>query len=277
MSSELELFDRDTSTQGSRDGAGSLEQALAEHQQRVEALLKSAGSYVKALRDWKKACQLGHMANRKKAADQATELAPGLAAPTAEAAAAWDFDVRAYLEGEAWRRELQAACAESGLRVLEEEETLISPPIIARSQPGPSRLLLGKVAWPTLHPTVTAAYLKRLNEKSAASTRVLQQFLNALYDGCKKICPGRPSARFRDLYDLYDLAPGWARENSPASFAQQIYALHRAREESRVRMTRDGKTFELEYATGDDKGKRSIFSIVSDDGRPIRYYGIWFR
>lgn len=251
----------------------SLEEALQQHEEKVDALLKGASRYVNALKNWKKACQSGHIGNRQKAAASAEELVQQLTDPTTEAVGSWTFDARNYLEGDDWRTELQAACAAIGLRVFEEEETLVSPPVIVRSQPGLGRMIWGKTGWPTLHPKVTAAHLKKLNDKSF-SAAASQQFLNALYDGCRKVSrQGDLYARFREIYDLFSFAPGWAKDNSPATFAQQIYALHRR---SEVRTTRDGKTFEIEYPAGKPKDK-DIFSVISDDGRPLRYYGIWFR
>ena len=126
-----------------------LEEALQGHEERVDALLKSAKKYEAALKGWKKACQTGHLANRQKQASLAAELAPSLVAPTVETAAGWDFDVRNYLESDAWRREVQEAAAERhSLRVQEEGDTLISSPVVLRAQPARLALQIGKAGWP---------------------------------------------------------------------------------------------------------------------------------
>ena len=170
-----------------QEGLDKLRATLREHEERVDVLIKLGKKYTSVLSNWKKACQTGHLGNRQKAAAAAEELSRQLHEPVAEAAAAWEFDPQEYLAGSEWRTELQALCmAEFGLRIFEEGELLVAPPILVRSQPGSSRLLLGKVGWPTLHPRVTATYLKRLNEKSASAS-VLQQFLNALHDAAKKV------------------------------------------------------------------------------------------
>src|SRR5579872_5847746 len=155
-----------------------LVQSLQEHEERVDALLKTANRYVGALKAWKKACQTGHMANRQKAAAQAEEMAPALAAPTAETAASWDFDVRAYLDSDEWRCELEAATEKQALRVLEDGDNLISSPVIVRAQPGRGMLRIGKINWPTIHPKVTAAELKRLRDRASAANS--QEFLESL-------------------------------------------------------------------------------------------------
>jgi hypothetical protein len=255
----------------------SLEEALQEHEERVDVLLKSAGRYVSALKAWKKACQTGHMSNRQKAAATAVELAPALAGPTAEAAEAWQFDVRAYLESREWRAELQTTVAleRFGLRVLEEGDTLISSPVVVRSQPGKSWLAIGKVNWPAIRPKVVAAELKRLRERTAAANS--QELVDSLFLACQRLnkekllADSHLFAKFRDIYDLFCLTPGWKKENPWAAFGQAIYALHR----SEIRATR-GRTFEIEYSSGKAKEK-DILTVIAEDGRPLRYYGIWFR
>ena len=59
-----------------------LEDALQEQEERVDALIKSAKKYGAALKAWKKACQTGHMANLQKHASLAKELVATLVEPT---------------------------------------------------------------------------------------------------------------------------------------------------------------------------------------------------
>lgn len=248
-----------------------LEDALQEQEERVDVLLKSAARYLGVLKAWKKACQTGHIGNRQKAATQAAEMAPALVPPTTEAAVAWEFDVRDYLESEAWRQELQAAADKHGLRLLPEGANLISSPVIVRAQSGRGILQLGKVNWPTIHPALTAAELKRLRDRTSGANS--QEFLESLYAVWnRENKEGHPVARFRDIYDLFCLTPGWKKENPPAAFGQSIYALHR----SGIRETRAGRTVEIEYSSGNAKDK-DIFTVYSEDGLTLRYYGIRFR
>jgi len=248
-----------------------LEEALLEQEQQVDALIKSAKKYTSALSAWKKSCQTGNVITLQKSSVLASELVKTLSEPVSDASSAWTFDLRTYLESGAWRDELVAACVVSGHRVIVEGDTLVSPPLIIRAQPGSGRLLLGKAAWPTLHPVPTAAYLKALSEKSAP-TSAMQQFLNFLYEAAKRLTPhGNNYATFKDIYELYSYAPGWAKENSKAAFAQQIYLLDR----SEVRATKDSKSFHLDGPTGTHK-PADLFSVIADDGNPVPYYGVWF-
>lgn len=250
----------------------SFEAALQEHEKKVDALLSAANRYVGTLKAWKKACQVGHLGNLQKAAAQAEELVNALPDTTRETRGAWDFDVRAYLESDAWRTELQALAAERhGLKILEEDGDLISSPVTVRAQPARSSLQLGKVNWQQIRPRIVAAELKRLRDRTNAANS--QEFVEALYNACVHLSTKEdPIARFRDIYDLFCLAPGYKKEVPPAAFAQQIYALHR----SDVRTTRGGRKLEIEYPTGNYKEK-DVFTVISEDARPIRYFNIYFK
>lgn len=249
-----------------------LETALQEHEEQVDLLLKEANKYVGQLKAWKKACQNGHLNNRQKAAAQAEELAKRLPGPAQETAAGWEFDARAYLEGDDWRTEVQMVAAERlGLRVLEEGDNLISSPVIVRALPGRGSLQIGKVNWPTIRPRVVAEELKRLRERMSSANS--QEFVDSLYGASERVTQeGDPVAKFRAIYDLFSLTPGWKKDNPPAAFGQAIYALHR----SEIRATRNGHSFEFVYPSGNAK-ERDVFPVIAEDGKPVRYYGIRFR
>ena len=249
-----------------------LEEALREQEEQVDTLLKAANKYVGTLKAWKKACQMGHIGNLQKAKTQAKETVPTLVEPVGEAVQNWTFDIREYLESGEWRYELQETAAEKfGLRVLEEGETLVSSPVVIRAQTGRGTLQIGKVNWPTLRPAVVAAELKRLRERAQNANS--QEFLEAMLAAATHFSKdASPFVRFIDVYNLFSITPGWKKDNPLAAFGQAIYALHR----SEVRMSRSGRKFEIEYPSGNYKEK-DVFSVIAEDGRAIRYYGIQFR
>jgi hypothetical protein len=251
-----------------------LDRALQEHEEQVDALLKSATKYVGALKAWKKACQIGHIGNLQKAATQAADLSVALPETTADTKSAWEFDIRDYLETDAWRTELQEIAGERfSLRTLlpDDDASLISSPITVHALPTRSMLALGKVNWPSIRPKIVAAELKRLRDRTAGANS--QEFVEGLYGACVQLSSkGDPHAKFRDIYDLFCLTPGYKKENPSAAFGQQLYALHR----SDVRTTRGGRKFEIEYATGNYKEK-DVFTVLAEDGRPIRYFNIFFK
>lgn len=249
-----------------------LEDSLQEHEERVDSLLKVAGKYVGALKAWKKACQLGNMGALQKTSALAEELSRALPEGTADTKNAWAFDLAAYLEGAEWRDELREAAAQKhSLRTLEDGNTLIASPVVVRAQPSRGTLQLGKTNWPNIRPRVVAEELKRLRDKTANANS--QEFLESLFAACQYLGPKEePKARFRDVYKLFCLTPGYKKDNPPAAFGQQIYALHR----SGVRATRAGHTFEMETISGGAKDS-DVFAVMTEDGRLVRYYNIWFK
>jgi hypothetical protein len=250
----------------------SIEEALAEHEVYVDELLKVFKKYSSAVNAWKGACKTGNTVVIQKSAAIAEELVKQLEEPTNIAAKSWIFDTRAYLESDEWRAELKAKCKDvHQLRVFEEDETLVVPPVIIKAEPGKSRIVLGRENWPTLHPEFTAAYLKKLNAKPP-SVPASQQFLDSVYEGCKRYHPTDLSIRFAELYNHWCGAPGWKKENTKASMAQRIYELNR----SGIQTTKDQKEFRTEGPVG-KYSERDVFEIVGADGKLERYYSIWFK
>jgi hypothetical protein len=249
-----------------------LEEALQGHEEKVDSLLKAAGKYLGALKGWKKACQQGHLGNLQKSAAQAVELGGALPEITSETRQDWDFDMRAYLEENFWRDELRETASDKfGLRTLEDGDLLISSPVNVRSMPSRNALMIGRASWPAIRPRIVAAELKRLRDRTVAANS--QEFVESLFGACQYLAQkGDQFAKFRDIYEIFCLTPGYKRENPPAAFGQQIYSLHR----SDIRTTRSGRKFEIEYPSGNVK-ERDVFTVISEDGRPIRYYGIWFK
>jgi len=249
-----------------------LEDALQEQKERVDALVKSAKKYTAALTAWKKACQTGHMGNLQKNASLATELIATLVKPTSEASASWDFDVRSYLESAQWRKEVRSVAADRhDLRTTEDDDLLISSPVVVRALPARNSIQIGKVNWPNIHPQLVAAELKRLRDRTAAANS--QDFLEALYRTCLRST--RPEVMFvklREVYDRWCDTPGYKKENPLPAFAQQIYALQR----SGFRTTKGGNRFVIEGPSGNAK-ERDVLSVIAEDGQMIRYYGITFR
>lgn len=253
-----------------------LEDALQEHEETVDKLLKSANKYVSSLKSWKKACAVGHIGNLNKFASQSQELVKDLPNDTANTKSTWLFDVKSYLESDEWRQELsEIASSKYGLRTIQDDSTLISSPVSVRSQPGRNVLLLGRNGWPAIRPHVVAEELKRLRDKTANANS--QEFLESVYNACVYLSKGgKVEAKFRDIYDLFCLTPGYKKDNPPAAFAQQIYALHQAYTRNELLTTRSGKSYSFDYPSGGLK-ERDIFSVVSEEGKTVRYYIIWFK
>jgi len=237
----------------------------------VDGLLKSIAKYVKAVKAWKTASKAGHIGNIQKFAAIADDLSRKLPDSACEVRHAWDFDVRSYLERDEWITELrEVAATRTSLRTIVDEDSLISSPVTVRSVPARGVLLLGKASWPSIRPRVVADQLKRLRERTLAANS--QAFLESLYGAGEHISGKKQMfVKFREVYDLFCLAPGYKKDNSLAAFGQQIYALNR----SGLRTTRAGRNVAFELPSGNFK-ESDIFTVIAEDGHPMRYYGISF-
>jgi hypothetical protein len=253
-----------------------LEEALANHDKALDPVIKQSGQLSASLKAWKKATLEGNLGERQKQADRAIQIARALQDPLNAARESWEFDSATYLGSGAWRAELMDTANHAGYRVFEEGESIVASPVIVVSEPARSALRIGRARWPKLRPSVVVAELKRLRERSEKGLGV-QDLLDRLYEAVSRLDQnprpnGEVKAKLRDVYDLFSIAPGWKKDNPEASFAQDLYALHR----SEVRTTRSGKKYEYEFPSGQPKG-REIFEVVDESGRPIRYYMVHFR
>ena len=77
--------------------------------------------------------------------------------------------------------------------------------------------------------------------------------------------------KLKDVYELFCLTPGWKKENPLGAFAQNVYGVHRLG----VATTRKGRRCEFIFPSGNAK-ERDVLSVIADDGRVIRYYGVEF-
>jgi hypothetical protein len=252
----------------------SLEEALAAHEEAVRSAAKAVDNLRKAMKSWEKAAAAGHMANRRKAAETAARLSSGIQSALDAAQGSWRFDVSSYLQGGGWRQEVvEAARSRYGLRVLDEQAIaqLISSPVTVQAIPAREALRISKQLWPAIRPSVVATELKRLRDRLSAAG--VQELAERLYDACRREArDGRMYIAFRTAYDLFSLAPDWKRENSPTVFAQALHALHI----SDVKTTRSGKVLQWEWPSGKPK-PADVFSVRAEDGREMRYFGLWFR
>ena len=250
-----------------------IELAWQEDEKRADELLKAANKYLGALKSWKKACQVGHVANRQKALQQAEDNFNQMINPVSDASDSWKFDVAEYLSGDTWKQELISIGKEKyGLNIQEDDAgNLVSSPVVLRSQSGRNSILIGRQNWTQIRPSVVATELKRLKDRTSASNS--SEFLESLFAAYQRLKTHESlHVKFQDIYDLFSITPGWKKENPLLVFGQAIYALHL----SSLTTTRSGISFQMVYPTGTYKEK-DVWNIISEDGRPIRYYGILFK
>lgn len=253
------------------------EEAISTHEGQVDGLIKQCTQLMGALKAWKKACSEGAINDRQKHSDKALMLSEQVGPAVKEVASNWEFDVKAYLSSDDWQTELTeyASKQPSSLRIFQESGELVCSPVVLKSEPSRLAIRIGKTNWSKLRIRKVVAELVRLRDQG--SKQNVQEFLDALLTAVEYLNRNKDSlnvieyAKLRDVYDLFCLTPGWKKENSVASVAQQLYVLHK----SGLNVTRSGKMFRFEAPTGSPKS-RDIFEVVDEDGKLIRYYGIQF-
>lgn len=257
--------------------SSALEDALAAHDAEVKKLTKAGKDLLAAIHKWQRAVEVGNLVDARKFADVAKKRYEELAEPLQSTHSAWNFDGAAYLESGEWLRELQATIKAKGgdLKVFEDRGDLICPPLVVRAVPSQAALRMGKSLWKKMRPMAVMEELKRLTSKDAS--RQDQAFLDQLYNAAvyltrDKSSGSRVTAKLRDIYELWSVAPGWKKDNPELAFTQALYSLH----QSDVRVTRGGKKYEFEFPTGTPK-RSDVFSVTATDGRPVNYYLIHFR
>jgi hypothetical protein len=253
----------------SESAPAKLEPALSAHEQQVESIARDIKRLSSAVKAWRKACAAGAPTGRAKSANQAADLAQKIENQIEEAVNAWDFDVRAYLVDD-WLQELAEAAASVGLRAFRDDEMCVIPPLALSARPGQESLYLGKERLKMLRPSAVVAEVQARLAKGRDSAN--EEFLESVYRSwLRRQDKSSPLIKFREVYDLFCLAPGWRKENARPIFAQQIYSLH----SGGLSATRDGKGFNLEEPSSRVSGG-DVFEVRARDGRPIRYYGISF-
>lgn len=256
-----------------------IEEAFAAQEKLVDGLERDVKSLASVLKAWKKACAEGVVADRQKHADRAVSIASALPTSVQEAASGWDFDVSEYLRStEAWQGELAAVARRVAPdhRLIPDGNALASPPVMVRAEPARACLRLGKARWTRLRPSKVVEELDRLRKRGEGQSN--QAFLEALWSATEFLNKryGEPgdaiSARLRDVYDLFAMTPGWAKENPETVFAQAVYALHKSAD----RVTRGQKRCDFEGPTLHPPEK-DVFTCIGADGRPIRFFVVKFR
>jgi hypothetical protein len=244
-----------------------LEEALDQQTARLAELIKGVKEYQKSLGAWDKALRSGNLVAMRREAEQSKALAAPLPARTEAVMAAWSFDLRDYLEGLAWREELQAVAANiAGLRVLPGDgNQMLAPPLVVRALPDTGRLRLGRVLTNDLRPSFVAQRLSAQRAKAEAAG--VKDLLRSLY-GVRPAAVGG-TRKLAEAYERFCAAPGWKRDNSPEVFAQALYALDRA---DRGTRTLAGQCCFLSPPSTTGIREREVFCAVADDGSTCRYY-----
>lgn len=256
--------------------SNSLLEALSQHGNNIQPVLKIGRELQKALKGWQQAQLDGNCGDIQKFSEQVVALSAKLADPAETAANSWDFDAKEYLSSSSWLSELaeEASKDGSGIRAFTGTNELVCSPVVVRADPTRQALKIGKKAWKKMRPELVVAELKKISTASAGVNN--QAFLESLLVATQYLNKEKPegiiSAKVRDIYELYCKAPGWKKENPELSFAQSLHSLHK----SGVQVSRSGTKLEFGWPTGQHKAN-DVFTVIAADGRPINYYDLYFR
>ena len=169
-----------------------------------------------------------------------------------------------------------AEAKRDGLSISLQDGRVFAYPAILRVQPGDRAVLIDKQRERRIRPSVLVRLLRDLQRRPPRFRAA--DFLNALHAAYKVAIaqePGRLSpgsaVPLLDLYELFTLMPGAAREYSRQEFVRDVYLLDQSEEDT----TKSGERVEFHASTG-TKLRRGTLSVITPDGREKHYYAISF-
>lgn len=251
-----------------------LETALARTESDAEAGSRAAAAVVREIKRARTAAAHGSIRDLQKALLSADQLAEALREAVRTLRSGWSFDERPYLESGAYTAELIAAARERGVRLLEQDERILSYPSVVRVLPSEAALEVDRKRERRIRPSVVVEHLKTLQQSQPRFKA--EAFLESLARAYQLALAeqGRPAgatARLLDLYQILTVLPGQRQEYSKQEFARDVYLL----DQSEAKLTRDGLRVSFPAATGTRAA--GTISTVTRDGELKVYYGIAFR
>jgi hypothetical protein len=259
------------------DGRVTLEDALARTEGDVEAALKAASAVTKSLKRFRTAAHVGNLRDLGPAIEAAEKALAEAGRRLAEAKAGWDFDEEAYFSDGNYPRELLETARQMDVRIFELDDRLYCYPSLIRVLGGDRSVMIDKTRERRLRPSLLVEHLRDLQQRQPRFRP--DAFLESLFDAYTHLVEKRGKdqvgdsvvERLVDVYGLFTLMPGQAREYSKQEFARDIYLLDR----SGVTRTRRGYVVSFPASTG-ARSASSTLRIVTEGGQEKVYYGIAF-
>jgi hypothetical protein len=251
-----------------------LETALARTEADAEAAARAAASVAREIKRARTAATHGSIRDLQKALLAAEQTAGSLREAVEALRSGWSFDERAYLESGAYTAELLEAAGERGVRLLEQDERILSYPSVVRVLPADAALEVDRKRERRIRPSVVVEQL-RSRQQSQPRFRA-EAFLESLYRAYRLALaeqerPAGATSRLLDLYQILTVLPGQRQEYSRQEFARDVYLL----DQSEAKRTRDGLRVSFPAATGTKAA--GTLSTVTREGELKVYYGIAFR
>lgn len=251
-----------------------MEDALARTEADAEAAGRAVAAVAREIKRARGAAAHGAVRDLQKALLAAEQQTAALGEAVRALREGWTFDERAHLESGGYAAELLAAARERGVRLIEQDERILSYPSVVRLLPGDAALEIDRKRERRLRPSVV---VEQLRARQQGSPRFkAEAFLEALARAYtlalrEQDRPDGATVRLLDLYQILTVLPGQRQEYSRQEFARDVYLL----DQSEAKTTRDGRRVSFPAATG-TKAAGGI-STVTREGELKLYYGIAFR
>jgi hypothetical protein len=233
--------------------------------------MRATAAVTKELRCAKDAARVGHCRVLSDAISRASCEVDALVQEAGALRAAWSFDPRAYLNEGGFSAEVTAVASAAGIRIEEFGERLVAFPSVIRVCPDLAAVEIDGRRETGLRPANIVAAVGA-SRKRARQFRA-EAFLEALEIAYLRLSPDPPDGRIVrlvEIWELFTLLPGSAREYSQAEFARDLNLL----DESGVTMTRAGHRIAFAASSG-TRGDASLTGI-DRNGRPHLYWGVSF-
>ena len=260
------------------EGERSLERALADTESDADAALKAANGVVKALRRFHGSARNGNLRDLRPAIAASEQALAALRQQFANAQEGWDFNEATYVEGGAYLRELLATAADMGVKVYQQDDRLYCYPSLVRVLGRDRAVLIDKSRERRLRPKVLIGHLRDLQERRPRFRP--DTLLESLFNAYGELVARRGKdqeglgivEKLVDIYRLFTLAPGAAREYPLQEFARDLYLL----DQSASTRTRGGYELTLSADAG-TRRRSELIRVITQDGGEKLYYGIAFR
>lgn len=255
----------------------SLEQALAQTEADADATCKAATAALRTLKKFRAAAQAGNLRELQKVMETAGQAITELQEQFTKAKTAWDFDEDAYLSNGAFIAELLATAKQTGVSMYERDDRLYCYPTLIRVLANDRTVVIDKARERRLRPSVLMHHLQDLQNRPVRFKS--EAFLESLYDAYTTAVKTRGKERrdtsaivpLVEIYDLFTLLPGQAKEYSRQEFARDLYLL----DQSDVTTARNGAAISFHAARGNEAPSK-VIPIVTKTGQAKAYYGISF-
>lgn len=250
-----------------------LEDALAEAETELASVAKTVAALAAEVKKARARAATGELRDLQKALENMGALGAAVSDGTMAATRVWRFDDEEHLASGAWRAEVLRHAQDAGVKVFEQDDRLLSYPVLVAVLPGAASIRIDKKLSRRLRPSHLVKELATLQQrKPAFKPAAFLESLAAAYDRQIALDELHQGAvvHLVDVHKTLTLLPGQSREYPPAEFARDLYLL----DSSGVAATKEGRKLSLPASTTTKGGK--VLRTVTRHGQAKEYAGVSF-